>query len=384
MTTEVLSEASLKKLRLNHVRTYAERRGWRRQGLFRDVIAVFDHGPQSHQQLLVPTNPDFDDFAEQMQRVVHRLAQAESRSAASVLEDILSLDVDTIRFSVRSTAAARGTLPLEDGLALLDGARRSLLAAACTVLAPEQTYHPRMSRSEAEDFIRTCELGQTEKGSYTVTLKCPLHELDRPPEATAQRDVPFARRATQTLARSVAQIARAIDQDRIDALLRPVQDVQVTANLCDALIKMQPDQEAAALVFSVSWASTQPQPPRVELDPVVLRNEHFAILGAVSKQLRGEIELLTAQFIAHVDELRGILGEDGRRQGEVRLTLYQEDEVIKARVNLNADQYARAIQAHVAAHATLVRGVLNRGPRISTLSDVESFELLPQVGPGIP
>jgi hypothetical protein len=169
MSSETLTEATLKMLRLNQVRAYAERRGWQRVPTFRAVLEVFDRGGGSLEQLLVPTNPGLDDFAEQMQRVVVRLAQSEGRHPASVLEDLISLDVDTVRFSLRSPDAQRGTIPLEQGLDLIDGARRSLLAAACTVLAPNNPYHPRMSRGDAEDFIRACELGQTERGSYTVT-----------------------------------------------------------------------------------------------------------------------------------------------------------------------------------------------------------------------
>jgi hypothetical protein len=76
-----------------------------------------------------------------------------------------------------------------------------------------------MSRTEAEDFIHSWEIGQTEKGSYTVTLRAPvgLHELSA--EGNVPGEVPFARKATETLAASVAQIAQAIDQDRIENVL---------------------------------------------------------------------------------------------------------------------------------------------------------------------
>src|SRR5262249_8620665 len=162
-----------------------------------------------------PMNPDISDFAEMMQRVVQQLADDEGQRPASVLDDLLSLDVDTIRFSVRSPAADKGTLPLGQGLALLDGARRSLLAAACTVLAPASRYHRRMSRPKAEDFIDACEIGQTEKGSYTVTLRAPIGMADSAPNPAESADVPFARKATQTLAASVSRIAQAIDEDRV-------------------------------------------------------------------------------------------------------------------------------------------------------------------------
>jgi len=375
MANETATDARLQKLRLHHIRAYAERRGWQRKDMFRDVLAIFDRGPGSLDQLLVPANPDFDDFAEQMNEVVVRLARAEARAAANVLEDLLSFDVDTVRFSVRSPVTQNGTLPLEQGLALLDGARRSLLAAACTVLAPGNTYHPRMSRGEAEEFVQACELGQTEKGSYTVALRCPVYSSDLSAAADATRDPPFARKATEVLAASLAHIADAIDHDQVDSLLQPGRDhVQVSANLCDALIKMQPEADQSAIAVSFSWAAAQPA--RVGTQQVVLRNEHFPVISGLSQRLRGPAPPQAAPFFAHVDELRGTMDPDGRRQGDVRLTIYHEDEVVKARTQLNADQYDLAGHAHMTGHAVVIAGILQRGPRVSTITDVTTFELL--------
>jgi hypothetical protein len=341
------------------------------------MLVIFNRGPDTLDQLLVPTNPDFDDFAESMERVVLQLAHGEGRHATSVLEDLLSLDVDTIRFTIRSPLSERGTLPLEQGLALLEGVRRSLLAAACTVLAPENRYHPRMSRPEADELIQACEMGQTEKGSYTVTLKAPLSLPELAGEHAADEDVPFARKATETLAASVARIAQAIDQDRVETILEtPQGSVQVTANLCEALLKMQPERENSALAFSVSWAASHPV--RVAVGSVVLRNEHFPLINLMSHRLRGETVPQAAEFIAHVDELRGVIGADGRRQGDIRLTLYHEDEAIKAAASLTADQYEWAVRAHVDGWRVVIRGVLNRGARLSTVSGVQAFEPLDQ------
>ncbi len=377
MASDRLPEAGLKRLRLSHVRAYAERRGWQRAETFRNRVVIFGREAGSLDQLLVPMNPDTGDFTDLMQRVVQQLADEEGQRPASVLEDLLSLDVDTIRFSVRSPVTDRGTLPLEQGLALLDGARRSLLAAACTVLAPENRYHRRMSRTEAEDFMDACEIGQTEKGSYTVTLRAPVGLVDGPANTAESAETPFARRATQTLAASVARIAQAIDEDRVDSILetRPGA-VPITANLCEALLKMQPQRENSALAFSVSWAASCPAP--AASGPVVLRNENFPLINLMSHRLRGEVVPHAAEFIGHVDELRGELGNDGRRRGEVRLTLYQEDEAIKSSADLTADQYDSAASAHMSGRRVVIRGVLNRGPRLSVVNGVVSFELLMQ------
>ncbi|SRR6266850_6167848 len=231
-----------------------------------------------------------------MQEAILRIADDERRSPQAIIEDILSTHVDTLRFSIRSSATDRGTLPLEQGSSLLEGARKSLLAA-CTVLAPSVSYHPRMSRSDAERFVQACE------------------------------QPPFGRQATETLVESVSRLVNAIDHDHIDAVLLPTgTHAQVTANLCDALIKMQPDSENASLSLAVSWAVSLR--PRVTTEAIVIRSDQFTSISEIGKQLRGPPVTHAAPFVAIVDELRGAdQADDGRRCGEVRLTIYHEDEV---------------------------------------------------------
>jgi hypothetical protein len=370
---------SLSKLRLSDLRPYLEARGWSRTGEFQNALAVFGRGLGSLDQVLVPMNPGYEDFNARMQDAILKIADDEQRPLQAIIQDLLSSNVDTLRYSIRSSATDRGTLPLEQGLSLLEGARKSLLAAACTVLAPTATFHARMSRSDAEDFVQACELGQTEQGSYTLTLRCPMHALKSGDELPVpDNSPPFGRLATETLVASVSRLVNAIDHDHIDAVLQPNQEYgRVTANLCDALIKMQPDGEYASLSLAVSWAPSIHS--RVPTNSVVIRGDHFSSISEISKQLRGSPISHAAPFVAIVDELRGAeQADDGRRCGEVRLTIYQEDEALRARANLNADQYAFAVEAHMRGSYVMVSGVLNRGPRLSYVADVVSIHELEQ------
>lgn len=362
---------SLSKLRLADFRPYLESRGWTRTGDFQNALAIFGRGPGTLDQVLVPMNPSFDDFGARMQEAVLKIADREGRLPQAVIEDIFSTHVDTLRFSIRSSATDRGTLPLEQGLSLLEGARKSLLAAACTVLAPSVSYHPRMSRTDAEGFVQACELGQTERGSYTVTLRCPMHALEVTDGLPIAEELPpFGRQATETLVDSVSRLVSAIDHDQVATVLSPTENhARVTANLCDALIKMQPENENASLSLAVSWAASLR--PRVATQAIVIRSDQFTSISEIAKQLRGPTITHAAPFVAIVDELRGAeQEEDGRRCGEVRLTIYHEDEILRARAHLNADQYAFAVEAHMHGNYVMVTGVLNRGPRLSSLTEL--------------
>ena len=96
-----------------------------------------------------------------------------------------------------------GAIKLDDGLALLSGSRKALLAAACSVKRP-QTFHARMSLREAEAFVGKCRLGQTERGSFVATIECALDIGDASPtDGAIDNAEPFGRKATTLMMSSI-------------------------------------------------------------------------------------------------------------------------------------------------------------------------------------
>jgi hypothetical protein len=86
-------------------------------------------------------------------------------------------------------------------------------------------------------------------------------------------------------------------------------------------------------------------------------------------------------FIGTVEHLNGEFDIEGNRAGEVVVALLlRESEIIKARVVLDQEQYARAVAAHLDDRALVrIAGRLRPGRQPRTLTDVTSFIL---IGPG--
>jgi len=118
------------------------------------------------------TNPTMI-FPSKMAEVVRKLAHFEHRPLWKCLNHLLLPPADVLRFEkvVRTPNRARSTL----GQAVGTARRRAsyALVRGPYVLHP-QRYHPRLSRSEAEQFFARCRIGQTERGSFTMALACPL------------------------------------------------------------------------------------------------------------------------------------------------------------------------------------------------------------------
>jgi hypothetical protein len=363
-------------------RNYAKSRGWEPVAV-KGRLWVFRHSEQRLRQLIIPKDQEDDAYAEAIAEVIQRIADDEKRSPLSVTSDLLMPNSDILRFRVTGENAMTGTLLLEDAQSLFEGAKRAILAAACSVVN-KTTHHLRMSRSEAEEMLKACKLGQTEYGSFAAKIACPLDavETDSPLFDT---DTPFVRKATILLASACSEIVDSIENDTVGPLMeKNSQNPIITSNLCDALIRMHGSRDKGKIGLDITWASNPSIPIPDVPNRAVFKSEYFHIIDQIGKSLRPKNETEdTQELLGTVETLNGDAGEDGRRSGEVILSLLLPDEgAVRAKVMLGAEEYADAVKAHEMGRSyIMVKGVLYRDIRIGHIKDIECFKL---VDPGHP
>ena len=318
------------------------------------------------------------DYARRIVDVVESLSEIEKRSPEEILNDLLTAEVDVVHYQQVSGDTEKGDISLASATRMLDGAKRSLLAAACSVISPVR-YHPRMSLSEAVGFLEDCRFLGTEVGSFTVAIACPLRAWAGQAALFDDPKVPFSRRATELLMRSLRRLVQTIESDEMSSIIETREDEPpISANLCDALLEMRPPDGKSRLIISASWASvpSRTAPERLS-EAVALPSDYFPILEDVYTTLRPSSAPTESQFVGYVDALNGNPGADGRMQGETRFVLvHKEEEVIRARSYLGPDDYQKAVEAHGAARIVVFRGVLHQGRRINQVADVRHLEIL--------
>lgn len=364
-----------------NARHYALSRGWQRVPGVNGGIALFQRSDAELAQLIVPVQRSAPDYARRIVDLVSTLAEFENRPAEQILRDLLIANADVVRFRLVSPETASGDLSLLEGVRILDGARRSLLAAACSVIEP-LPYHPRMSRTEATQLLNACRLLQTEPGSFTFAIACPMHFVEGQGSLFDDAAMPFARRTTTLLMRSLSRLVRAIETDEVASITQaPAADPAISANLCDALLEMKPPDPKSQLVVSVSWASME-QAVADTPHSVVMQPDYFPILEDVYRTLRPSQVPAESLFVGYVDTLNGNPGAEGRMQGEACFVLvHEEEEVIRARSHLGPEEYQKAVKAHGAARIVKFNGILHLGRRVHQITQVQQFEIL---GPILP
>jgi hypothetical protein len=349
---------------------YAKSRGWQQFRTTGRLMIFRRPEPDSLDQLLLPVDASRPDFAARMEDAIERLAEFENRSTATIVTNLMNYDADVLRYRVASQRAERGTLPLVQAIDLLAGAKQSLLSAAHSVLTPRK-HHPKLSRTEAVQLVDACLMGQTEQRSFVISISCPMRAVDDEQAGLFPLSQPFARRSTRLLTRALASLDQAIEEDRPNVVVDDPQHL-VSANLCEALLKMRPVQDDGILEFIPSWAASEPinRSDDLPIRSIIFSSDEFGAIEDIYRQLRPTEESLVKPWIAFVDELKGTVNEAGEREGEVVFTIFDDDQIVRAKATLDVAQYRTAYGAHNPTRPLVVHGHLNRGPRVSRLSQI--------------
>lgn len=378
-------------IRPTYARDYVKAKGWRRVQTKSREYALFETSENTLMQVLIPQDPRASDYAERILEAAERLSEIEERDLTAVLRDMLRPGADCLHFRQTSDRTASGVVSLKDGLGLLGGIQRVLEAAACTVVDPH-AFFKRLHRAEAKQFLDACLLEQTGFGSYEMNVSCPLNALEtnartQLPLLPEEAEVPFVRKVTGYVMRAAAEIAESIEADATNELVQRTHEgasVQnsaqaslINANFCDALLDIYAAEEDLELSLSASWA---PQlPPRHDIPPTIrFRPEYAEKIETISRQLkprRSEDEVVNV--IASVEALRGDISNNGCREGQVDLLVFdrESDELVPASAELNAQNYVTADRAHMEGGYVKVRGTFVRGRRKHAIRDIESFTI---------
>jgi len=333
---------------------YARARGWAKTGTFGDHADVY--GADGRSEILIPRTTDLGDYASAVTRLLEIFSEVEEVSQLRVYDELTTADRDVIR--VR--AGVDGPeIAVEDGVALVEGARNLVLAAACSVHRPQALYRAGANR-EATKYLREVRMGHTEPGSFVVTLVTPMvpPAVRVPLDPDWSADEPLARTVSKRLIQSLLATRRATEATASGELGAFVDLVEagVSANLCEAIADLT--KVFPAVDIGVSWALTLPVTEQAS--SVGFAAADSAIVRGAAKFFRSSEPEEDVPLVGFVSRLRR---EKAEQEGEVTLRTREPDAPGRRRTVtavLGERDYDRAIEAHRGKLAVIARGDLQR------------------------
>jgi hypothetical protein len=374
MKNEVLPLDLARQVTPRSLTNYVSALNWPRVEGINGHISVFHRPDSPLHQVVIPLDESFSDYPESVTEAIYKLADYENRSAQEVLEHLLLPPADMLTFREVSPDAESGSLPFDHAVRMINGTRKLLLSVAHSVLVP-RAYHPRLSRSEAEEFVNRCRLGQTQRGSFALNVACPL---ELPVSLSGLQSDPFARQVTTLLLQSLGALAKVADSKIGDDLLDSSKYPGISANLCESLLLLRPNGDRGRIIVSATWSRAFLPSSKEPSQQVELYQQVFELAEAVAPRLRTIPQPRLSEFIGYVDALRGqSIHQDPRPSGEVDFTIFDfEEGEIHARGTLNANDYAKAGKAHLESELVSFRGILRRLPQMSRVEQITEFEIV--------
>ena len=352
MTTLIQDRNNLSVVSPAALATYARIQGWTKTDTFGSHSDVYIGNGLP--ELLVPRTRNIGDYQRVVAQLVGIFARVADMSEITLYNDLMTTDRDVIRVRVDG---GDSTVDINEGASLISGARDMLLAAACSLNSPRPLYRAGANR-EAVEFLSQVRLGQTEPGSFVVTLLPPVIVPPlQPPlvEGAGDADPPVARRMTRRLYDALHATKQASERTVSgdnDAFADAVGS-GVSANLCEALVQMI--EPFPALDIRLTWAKTRPL--TVARRPVQFTRDDVPMLSEASRVFRNREPKPDVQLLCSVQRLQR---DDSETDGTVTLRTSIEGTIQSVVAVLSQSDYNKAIDADKGKEPIIAEGDLER------------------------
>lgn len=326
-------------------------------------------------EIVQPRDERSRDYVLRISDALSTLEIVEQRSQLEILRDIGTISSDLIRIKPTTSRLSNSGIPIQDGVALIEQARDMMLAAACATVTHRPVFHTKKP-TVATDYLRKVHLGQTEQGSFVVTIESPV-----PPVLKAQQsqlptmeEDPFARKVTKKLAESLRAVREAAGRSAATGDLEPfTQAVRfgVSANLCDALSGLQENIGSRSLQIQISWAPVREM--REELPSAVTISDDVVIL--MREASRRFKELGPPEEVEIEGFVNTLHRPEGAERGRITMATVTDGVLHKVTMELDKPEYDKAIEAHKQERSISCTGVLTKEGRGFVLSDPRDFRV---------
>lgn len=363
------------------VAAYLAERGWREQRSGMRMATLWappantavSAGDDPFTEVLLPLDRSAGDYARRIFELVTAVSGLEQRPAQRVVCDVLQASADVIQFR-RPSRTIEGTIGLAAGVGLVAHARDLMVSAACTAVVPKRVIPSRRPQI-AQEYLRHIELGQTQRGSFVLTVISRLQPLESEvPTLFSDQEVPFARRVTEHLASGLSALSTASMYARNTGnykVFDEVADEGVTANMCEAVAGLVTGEDAEEVSIEVAWSPRRPV--SVKTAAVRFTRMDASVLGEAARRIRAsepfEGRLLTGAVVR-------LHRESGDPQGRVTISCVFDGAVRQIHVTLSPEDYGTAWKAHGEQKGVMFRADIVKEGRLFRAENVEGFRLL--------
>lgn len=345
------------------VARYLADTGWELYPVKRSDIRIFQYKRNDlFEQVTIPLKKQLRDYKIVMHDAICKIASVETKSVEQIMLYLLNPNTDILKIRINKQEVETGNILFDDAIQLYDNAKKLLAATALDVINPQKVHYGRNDES-VQKFLSQCRFGQTEIGSYVVSVVCPFAELS---ETNGYRQLSIfsdeeqcanslTRKVTNRLMTNVATIKQEIDNGNLDALAD--YDNPISANFFEALNGISMNSENTTVEFMAEWAPTVKR-NRCEYNRISVTNDYCEPMQTIISRIKTYTNERT-EIIGRIKELKAAPILDKRESGTIIVAYIGDTGRAKTvTVKLDREDYDKAVAAHQHGKAIKVIGDL--------------------------
>ena len=370
----------LKNINPLHFSDYLVETGWKEIKRKNPLIRLFQFDDGTFYQIIIPIDSSLSDYQEAMYEAIKTLSEKEKRPIDKIIFSLVNPNADVIRIRFSSRSVELGNIPFDNAIKLYENAKKIIIASALDLVEP-QKYHRGKMNEKINQFVSNCKFGQTEFGSYVISIICPFQEEsvkedDRQITMFSPTDKysnSFARRVTTNIFNNISIIKEMIDSGDSKKLYEEYNNYNISANFLDALNGMGIGPEDDFVEFMDDWDNSTKQTSNIQSD-IVLSSKYYAPITNIINELKKSTYSDT--IIGRVTRLDAAPATEDRSFGCVTIAYIGTDaKTHKISSTLDLESYDKAILAHKSGQYVKAIGEVSTNGNKTILNCI-SFELL--------
>lgn len=347
MKIDIRDVATMATLRPLEVASYLRTSGWQQVEFREGQYAVWTRGEAF--EVLLPLRATLSDFALRMGDLLGTVSHAEERSQMEVLSDLLVTGSDVLRVRITDDDLADGSMPIDEYTQTAQKVRDIMLAGACSAIERRPVWH-RRKPDRAVEYLRSVRVGQTERGSYVLSVISQVPPLLQSSERNGgvESADPYERKVTRGLADALQAVEQAAEisaaSGSLDGFEAGVQR-GVSANLCEAVAGLSSagDDSGRSVEFAFSWSRSRPV-PEDQISRIFVAADRAPFVGEAARVLRERSPIENFKLEGNVVKLER---PETAIPGLVTVYAIIEGAAKRVRVELAEAEYKQAVAAHL-------------------------------------
>lgn len=333
-------------------------------------------------QVNIPLDINLSDYKRAMFQAIETVAFAEGQSTEQLLLFLLNPNTDILKIRLERKDIEAGNILFDDAIRIYENAKKLIAATAQDIIHPRRYHQGRMDDSISK-FLSNCKFGQTEIGSYVVSVVCPFAELD---EIDGYKQLSIfseeercagslTRKVTNKIMTNVSFIKKNIDDGEYERLVSDNESSLISANFYEALTGLNLNEEGADVEFIAQWSPIVKK-NRCTSNRILLSHNYYQPISTAVGKLRETANTKTKIF-GKIKKLESVPDLSKRTSGKITV-VYLDDNDMRRTVtaNLKKEDYDKAIEAHSRGNHIEIVGDIHNPDKRNTSITCESFSII--------